>query len=70
MIEIIHEDDELQAGYVNIAGKSFPGLGIRRKRSGSIHGIAFNAENKIDAAIKFLQQAKQELYSKKTPPKT
>ena len=53
-IEILHDDSDFAFGFINIGGTSFPGLGKRPPKRGSIHGVAFNSQRHLDAAIVFL----------------
>ena len=63
-IEIIHDTDNFQAGFINVGGRSFPGIGVLRPKARSIEGIAFNSQDHLDKAIAFLQKARAELYGK------
>ena len=61
-IEIIHHDDQMVTGYINVPGSAttFPGIAVKRKKT--LIGIAFNDKKKIEEAIMFLKRAKKELY--------
>jgi hypothetical protein len=61
-IEVIQKDRKLECGWINVMGKSWPGIGVLPKpKAKSIHGICLTSKDQIRKVIEFLQLCEKEM---------